>query len=200
MSHYLHANVIHKACPLEKVVVAFRTSYFYPSSSTFRDMFQGGVNFQLTSTIPIYKRQNLWLKRATLWTGIDYFYKDGHSTFLSDKTHIQIIPLTLGLKYYLPSLCFKLPLTCYVAAGMRYYFVHTHNDSNVVQQVIDRSGVGAVVETGVMTAIYDHIILDLFVSYSFKYFRAPSIDNLAVEGVGLNVGGVNVGMGIGYEF
>lgn len=187
--------------PPDGVILEFRPSYFYPISSDFREIFQdGGVNYQLTGTCPVYWGQNAWVRGIDVWAGVDYFSKDGRSVGLGDKTSVQIVPITLGLKYFFPSLGKTAPVNFYAASGMKYYFVHTHNHSDYVKKTVNENGMGGVVEAGFITTIVDHLVLDLFASYSFKSFGAPSISNSEVEATGMNISGVNVGAGIGYKF
>lgn len=186
---------------LDDVIVELRMSYFYPSSSSFRKIFNHAkVNYELTSTIPLHLERCAWTQQMNLWTAIDYFSCRGESTVLHDKSHMRIIPITIGLKYFYPLPCQQMPLNFYLAGGMKYYFVHTHNHSEQVIKTIDRKGIGSVLEMGFFTRIKNHLVLDLFVSYSFKSFGAPSHSTPDVKMTGLNISGVNIGGGIGYQF
>jgi len=191
-----------KACCFPNTpIVEFRVSYFRPVSSEFRETFHdGGAGYQLTSTLPIYCGPKAWGRGINLWTALDYFSKKGHSIGLDDGTSIRIVPLTLGLKYFFPSVGCRVPVNFYAGAGMKYYFVHTHNDSDLVQKNINRNGMGGIVEAGFIAPIAHHFLLDLFVSYSMKTFGATSTSIPSVEGTGMKVGGLNVGAGIGYQF
>lgn len=185
----------------DDAMIEFRSSYFYPSSSSFRKIFDHAkVNYELTSTIPLYVESCAWTQQMNLWIALDYFSCKGDSTALHDKTHIRIIPITLGLKYFYPLPCQQMPLNFYLAGGMKYYFVHTHNHSDQVKKTMDRKGLGGVLEVGFLTTIKNHLVLDLFVSYSFKSFGAPSHSTPAVKMTGMNISGVNIGGGIGYQF
>lgn len=189
------------AQPPEGAILEFRPSYFYPTSSTFRKIFDGSVNYQLTGTAPIGLCSRYeWVRSINLWGGVDYFSKTGHSQGLHDKTRIRMVPLTLGLKYFLPSCSRGYPLNFYAAGGMKYYFLQTHNHSEQVKNKINKNGMGGVVEVGFITTLRECFILDLFASYSFKSFGAPSSSDPAVKGTSLNISGLNVGAGIGYKF
>lgn len=182
------------------IVVEFRPSYFYPTSADFRDLFgHGGANYQLTSTIPLYNGTDLWARGINLWLAVDYFSKHGHSS-LGNEVGIRIVPLTLGLKYFLPSTGGHVPINFYGAAGMKYYFVHTHNNASQVQNTINQRGMGGVIEAGFIASINENLFLDVFSTYSIKSFRPPSLSNPAVEAKGLDVSGFNIGAGVGYGF
>ncbi len=177
----------------DDTLLEFRISQFYPNSSDMRELFGDGVNFQLTGSCPLCDGPDRWLDGVNLWAAVDYFSKSGRSIGLDEKTTLRMVPLTLGLK------CF-FPLNFYAAGGLKYYFVRTHNDSDFVKKTVKIKGLGAVVETGFITPLCNGFLLDVFMSYSFKSFGAPFISNPAVESLGLNVGGINVGAGIGYRF
>lgn len=183
-------------------IVEFRSSYFSPHSSNFRKFFHnGGANYQLTASAPVcFQNESAWARGINLWAGVDYFSKTGKSSGFGEKTEIRLAPLTLGLKYFFPSFGCENPFNFYAAGGMKYYFLRNRNHSHHVQRKINRSGMGGVLEVGCITLIQDHLILDLFTSYSFKTFRAPSSKDLSIKTSGLNVSGLNVGAGIGYQF
>lgn len=199
-SHYLHADLPIFFCA-EGSRIEFRTSFFYPTSSNFRKIFSdGGTDYQLTGSLPIFRQESAYAKGINLWGGVDYFSKTGRSAGLENKTRIQMMPVTLGLKYFSPAIGETLPFSFYAAAGMKYYFIHTHNSGIGIKKAISRNGMGGVVEAGCLTFFDDHLFLDLFVSYSFKSFYPPSLSNPAVQGIKMDVSGINVGTGIGYHF
>jgi len=182
------------------VILEFRPSYFCPTSKVFRQIFHGGVNYQITGTFPVYHGENEWLHGLDIWGAVDYFSKKGHSTGLHTKTSITIVPLTLGIKYFFPSVGGDIPVNFYAAGGMKYFFVHTRNHSSHVKKTINVNGMGGVVEAGFITLFKEHLVFDVFASYSFKTLSGPSSHNPAVESTQLNISGFNVGLGIGYEF
>ena len=185
----------------DKTLLEFRVSYYYPNSSELRKIFNnGGINYQLTGTIPICPNFQGLTRGVNLWTGVDYFSKTGHSIGFDEKAKITIIPITVGIKYFFPFFGCRLPGNFYAAGGMKYYFLYTHNHSNKIRRNINRRGMGSIAEIGFITNIENNLIIDIFGSYSSKSFGAPSISNPAIEGISLNVSGFNIGAGIGYKF
>ena len=179
-----------------RIILEFRPSYFYPISSDFRDIFHdGGVNYQITGSFPVYKG-------LSVYGAVDYFSKSSHTGTFHNKTSLRLVPLTLGLKYFFPSLGASIPVNFYLAGGMKYYFVHTHNNGTpgIVRQTVNKNGMGGTVETGFITTFVKHLVLDIFASYSFRTFGAPRPLTPAVEATGLNVSGLNIGLGLGYKF
>ncbi len=185
---------------LNNFMIEFRPSYFYPLSNHFRKIFSGGVDYQLTVSCPVYWGQNERVRGISLFAAADYFSKDGHSTYLKDKTSITIVPVTLGVKYFFPPLGECVPVNVYVASGMKYYFVHTKNHSDYVKKRVNVNGMGGMIEVGAIGVVREHFVLDLFVSSSFRCFGAPSISSDTVESTGINVSSINAGGGVGYRF
>ena len=185
---------------LDNFIIEFRPNYFHPLSSHFRTLFSGGIDYQLTISCPVYWGENAWMRGINIFAAGDYYSRNGHSTFMKNKTSISIVPVTLGLKYFFPALGDPIPVTFYVASGMKYYFVHTHNKSHFVQKNIHVNGMGGMVESGVIAVFREHLVFDLFVSGSFKTLGPPSVSGSSSKGSRLNVSSINAGGGIGYKY
>lgn len=183
------------------VMLEVRTSYFYPTSHKFRSIFgDGNVNYQLNTTFPVYYGKNVWVQGIDIWFAVDYFHKNGHTKPLHDRTSISIVPITIGLKYFFPALGKVAPVNFYLGSGLKYFFVHTHDNNPYVKRILNVNGAGGVFETGFTTTFVKHLVLDVFASYSIKKFDAPSVHNAAVKAKSFDVSNVNVGLGLGYKF
>ncbi len=179
------------------VTIEARFSYFWPESSLFRQVYHnGGVDYQLTGTVPLFQGDSMALRGLNFWWAVDYFKAEGKSTPLENKTTIQIEPLTAGLKWIYP----KSMIRPFFGAGMKYYFVQIYNDSPYVKKHVARNGVGFSVETGVQLLASKYIMSDLFIAYSFKQFGSRSINSPTVQATWFDVGGLNIGGGIGVTF
>lgn len=174
----------------EGITTEARFSYFIPSSKTLSDIYDsGGVDYELMGNIPIWKGITAW------WAG-DYFYKEGRSLGSNDRTRIQIGAATLGAKY-MHSLA---KFTPYGGLGMKYFFLKINNHGEYVNHSIWKNGLGGVVEIGTLYTIIQHFVLDIYVSYSYKEFSPPHNSNVNVKTKSLNIGGWNLGGGLGYQF
>jgi outer membrane protein W len=189
-------NIQRKSHPCEQkcsnsVILEARVSYFRPFSKTLRKMFHnGGVDYALEVSAPVWKGLNIW-------GAVDYFSRHGKMIHFDASTRITIVPLTLGLKYiYSVNQYFGL----YGGAGFKYFFVKAINRSTVLNRTIHRNGLGGVLELGTLFCITHHLILDVFGSASFKNFHGPKHHSTNVRPENLQVGGWNVGAGIGYKF
>lgn len=173
----------------QRIIVEAKFSYFLPSSQQFRDIYgAGGINYEISITAPVWKVVNVW-------AAADYFDKTGRSLKGNQTTYIQIIPATLGLKYIYPIDCFRV----YGGAAMKYFHVHTVNNSSFVDHEINRNGLGGVAEVGGMFC-YKHLVIDLFTNYSYKKFSSSDSHHSNVQTNSLQIGGWNFGGGVGYKF
>jgi outer membrane protein W len=174
-----------------RVILEGRVSYFYPFSKDLRKMFHnGGVNYALNLFAPVWGRLNMW-------AAVDYFSRSGKMINFDTSTHITIVPLTLGLQYIHP---FNKIFGIHGGAGMRYFFVEGINRSSVVNRKIDRSGLGGVFELGFLFCATRHLVFDVFSSFSLKKLDGPGHTPPNVVSNDVQVGGWNIGAGIGYKF
>ncbi len=178
-------------------VVSFRSSYFLPAAKVLRDVYDsGGINYQLTGTIPVYKGPLEWPRSFAVWWGVDYFEKNGKSSLEKTISHIRIVPLTLGTKYlYAHGI-----LRPYIGMGMKYWFVNIRNNSPYMIRHFNQNGMGGIVEGGFLIFLSKYLTLDFFSSYSFKEFGKPRSSLSYIETSSLEVGGWNFGGGIGFKW
>lgn len=178
-------------------VIEARFSYFWPESKTLREIYHnGGINYQMTGTVPFYQGENFALRGLNFWWAVDYFLAHGKSIGLEEKTRIQIEPLTAGLKWITPNSMIR----PYFGAGFKYYFMQVRNYSSFVKEYMANNGPGFALDAGFQLFIAKYFMADLFASYSFKQFGAPSIELANVQPTWLDIGGLNFGGGIGVKF
>ena len=182
--------------PVPGTVVA-RVSYFLPESSSLQNVsYNGGAYYQVTGTVPMYDGDLFALRGLNFWWAVDYFYKSERSTRFNNRGHIQMVPITAGLKYIYPAYNFR----PYLGAGFKYYFVKIHNSSPFLQENIRRNGLGGTIEIGLLTFLARYLVMDLFLTYSFKQFNSYFINSRNVINYSFNVGGLNIGGGLGLKF
>ena len=179
------------------IIVEFRPNYFLPSSETLNDIYHtGGIDYQLTGTIPLYQGPTFWARCFSAWWAVDYFDKTGKSEELGTLSHITMVPITLGLKYTRV----KGRLRPYLGLGMRYWFVNISNQTTSMMSKTNKNGIGGVGETGLLFFVHKYWTLDLFSSYSYKKFGPPTVTEPNIETTTLQVGGWNFGGGIGFKW
>jgi opacity protein-like surface antigen len=117
--------------------------------------------------------------------GARYFEKLGELTYTKERTRVNILPISRGIKYeYAGNSKFKL----YAALGLRY---NAFRESNVLGKVRAEK-LGAAIGAGSVLKITKKFFADLFVDYSRCKFKPADFN--------INIGGLEAGLGFGYEF
>ena len=171
-------------------------SAFRPTSKILREIYGNfWVDYKLEMEGQVAQCHWFW-KKVSVFGDISYLGKHGKSIGGHNKTWIRIIPVSLGVKW-------TEKMTdrsrFYVGAGPRYFFLHIHDHLKGVKQKINKNGLGALIITGFNVDLWKGLYLDLFASYSFKHFSKPSTPK-NVQGHSLQVGGLDVGAGLGWAF
>jgi hypothetical protein len=168
---------------------------FFPTNHTVRQIF-GSVwqNYGLAFD-HIHPFTKI-LKPLSFFGQVNYLFSHGHSEGGNQKTHIQLIPLTFGLKW-IQEVHEKIDF--YVGAAPRYYFMKIDNNSSYVPQHKNSNGCGAYVTVGSFFHPVCNLMINLFLDYSFMKFKAPSSTSL-YTGFSTNVSGLSLGGGIGWIF
>lgn len=151
--------------------------YFYPSEEAFKDIYGGGFSFGGEISVKVI--QNL-----SIWAGGSYFTKKGKLTFTQEDTEIKLIPIGSGLKYE-----FQIgKFAPYLGLGVNYY---QYKESNPLGEV-SKNEIGYIGRTGAYIHVSNHFVIDLFLNYSYCEIQPADLK--------INIGGVEAGIGIGYEF
>jgi len=152
--------------------------YFNPSEKAFKDIYGGGLMYGGEATIAIWRNIELWF-------GGSYFSKKGELTFTKEETKIKIVPIGAGVKYLFPVLEI---IDGYGGMGINYY---SYKEENPIGEV-SKDGIGILVKTGALVKVIKGLIIDVYINYSYCKMKPADFD--------INIGGIEAGMGIGYEF
>ena len=151
--------------------------YFSPTEQRFKDVYSSGIAY--TGEIGI----GVW-KGLKLWIGASYFTKKGELFFTKEETKVQIIPIGGGIKYLL----IEGKTNLYTGIGLKYY---QFKETNPIGEV-SKSGLGYVGGVGVFMRVIGGLILDLRIDYSYCKIKPASRN--------IDIGGLEAGIGIGYQF
>ncbi len=184
--------------PLEIFAFSFQGDVFYfrPTSSTIRSIYGEawvGGKINLESHI---SKSRWYLERLHIFGDVSYLDDTGGTTAGNFSTQMRIVPISLGLKWCQPVASWA---KIYVGAAPRYFFLHIKDELSVVTQTINKNGIGGMVILGSTLSRCNCYFVDLFLSYSFKEFSKPATP-AGVTGTSLEVGGLNIGGGLGYQF
>ena len=159
------------------IIVEFKAHYLQPSEEAFRDIYGGGMMYGGEVSIGVWRGLDLWI-------GGSYFSKKGELTFTKEETKLEIYPLGGGLKYRLTTGILDL----YVGVGLNYY---QYKESNPLGD-ISKGGLGYIGKIGTYVKVTGGLVVDLYVNYSYCKTKPADFE--------INIGGIEAGVGIGYEF
>ena len=152
-------------------------NYFRPSKQAFRNIYGNGVMYRAEIGIGIGRGLELWM-------GSGYFSKKGELSFTKEITKLQILPVGGGVRY----ISIEGNINLYTGIGLNYYQVKETNPIGEVSK--GRLGFGG--ETGAFKRITGDLIIDFRMHY--YYCKIELADRK------INIGGLTVGIGLGYEF
>jgi hypothetical protein len=170
------------------ILAEFKMGYFRPGDKVLRHIYNEGLlDLQLTSSFRVWKP-------LYIYGAVEYISAEGRSIGGHEKTHLRLVPLSLGVQYILP-----ITFDCkyYLTVGPRLFFFHQKNHSRGVPSTVNKWGCGGFVNTGFMYYLSHHIIIDVFGEYSYMRMHFES-HRKNVSGNTLQVGGLTLGAGIGY--
>jgi hypothetical protein len=158
-------------------IVELKAHYLHPSEKAFRDIYGGGLMYGGAISLGVWKGLDVWF-------GGSYFSKKGELTFTKEETKLEIYPLGGGLKYRLS----EGVLSFYVGVGLNYY---QYKESNPLGDV-SKSGLGYTGRIGNYVKVTGGLLIDLYVNYSYCRIKPADFE--------INIGGIEAGVGVGYEF
>jgi hypothetical protein len=159
------------------VIVELKAHYLSPSEQAFKDIYGGGMMYGGEVSIGVLRGLGVWL-------GGSYFSKTGELTFTKEETKLEIYPLGGGLKYTMSMGIFYI----YAGAGLNYY---QYKESNPLGDVTE-GGLGYIGKIGSYVKVTGGLLVDLYVNYSYCKIKPADFE--------INIGGIETGVGIGYEF
>jgi len=157
--------------------IELKGSYFSPTEKAFQDIYGGGITFGGEVSI------GLW-KKLQFWFGGNYYSGEGGLSFSGEETKLNILPIGGGLKYEL----FTGTLRFYGGIGINYY---QYKESNVIGDV-NKGGIGFIGKIGLNLNVTEGLFLDLFTNYSYCKMTPADFT--------INIGGFDIGAGLGYKF
>jgi hypothetical protein len=179
------------------ILVEFKGAYFKPTGKRFKHIYKGGALYGPELTVQLSECSDHWYG----FLSVDYYSKKGYSIGLHNPTKVSLLPIGIGIKYFVPS-CWWNNTDFYVGLGFQPIRVHTHDFSPFVIPKITKWAFGGIAKAGAYINFSCNFFLDLFIDYSFA--RASSKQALALTGpvvpLRSSVSGVIFGAGLGYRF
>ncbi len=179
------------------ILLEFKAAYFKPTGYRFKHIYKGGALYGPELTVQLSECNEHWYG----FLSVDYLSKKGLSIGLGTPTKVSLLPIGIGVKYFMPS-CWFDNTDFYIGLGFQPIRVHTHDLSAFVIPKITKWGFGGIAKVGAYINFSCNFFLDLFIDYSFA--RVKSKLALAPTGpvvpLKSSVSGAIFGGGIGYRF
>lgn len=173
------------------VLLEFKAAYFLPTDSLVRDIYgNGGALYGPEVTFRLGQCQN-WYGFAS----IDFLSKKGHSIGLCDPTKMYIMPIGVGLKYFVP---FNYG-DFYIGLGFQPAHLKTINCSPFVVQKTSKWGFGGIAKIGAFFNLPHNFFIDLFFDYSFVKVPTSCCSGITAPSKA-DISGSVFGAGVGYRF
>lgn len=176
------------------VILEFKGAYLLPTHDSFKDIYHHGSGlYGAELTARIFGMGNLYG-----FMGIDYFQKKGTLPKLCDSTKIMLLPITIGLKYLVPIL----PIVdLYSGLGFQPVCARIKNFLPFIGSIQSQWGFGGIAKVGAYIDLSNHIILDLFIDYSFAHMKSKQSKQVnALVFPKINMSGPVFGVGLGFGF
>jgi hypothetical protein len=168
-----------------------KVGYEIPTDSIARDLYSNNARYELEGSVqacgPIYG-----------FASVGYFTSTGGTISLRNHLRVQVLPMTLGLKYIV-----KINQRCdrlYAGIGIAPTYIWVRDTSIFLHHWTHDWAVGGVAKVGGLVRLSKHFFLDLFLDYTFLKGTGRDLDDPLVYGVKTKMSAVTLGAGIGYRF
>jgi hypothetical protein len=161
----------------EGLFIAARGAYFSPTDKAFREIYGYGISWGGEISFSLSERTDVW-------AGGDYYSKVGKLGLTEDATKIRIAPLAAGVKFYLS----RGRLRPYVGAGAAYFQYKETNNIGT----IEKGDVGFVARAGLLVMLAPTFFMDIQAGWSTCRVQPAEVK--------ANLGGLSLGLGLGFEF
>lgn len=152
-------------------------NYFNPSEQSFKDIYGGGMVIGGEINIKLWRFMDLWLIG-------NYYSKKGSLPFTKEGTKMTLIPIGGGLKIRLQ----RGAINPYIGFGPVIYIYKETNPIGVAQG----TKAGIIGQAGCYFNIVGGLLFDVSINYSYCSVKSQKIK--------ANLGGIQAGIGLGYEF
>jgi outer membrane protein W len=147
--------------------------------------------FTLEGNARVFKNLNIWL-------GASYLFGNGTAIGSHDKTHLNFVPISLGLKYVYPISPF---VDAYLGAGPCYSFLNTRDHSSFVHKKVSKENWGAIVKSGLIYKYNNNLFFEGFINYTYQKFNFRNTSNDPfVYRNDLDLSGIELGVSVGWGF
>lgn len=177
-------------------LLEFKGAYFLPTNSCFKTMYSNNrALYGPELTVQLCPERD-WYAFAS----VDYLKAHGKSSGLCSPTTVRLVPIALGLKYFIPHRFENVDF--YAGLGLEIMNVRTKDCAVDVIQQLSKWGYGGVAKVGAYCYLPHNFLIDIFIDYSFLRAGSDKWCGLTdgVELLKANVSGTIFGAALGYKF
>lgn len=176
--------------------------------NTFSVEAQGAAFFPLDSKVrriygsalPMVTLEGNWQYSCWgAWLNGSYVFGNGHAIgSRENKTHLSLVPITLGVKY-ICSICDSTDL--YIGVGASYSFLNTRDHSDFVHKRVSSNGFGGIVKSGLSYNFCENLFIEGFLNYTYQRFTfSRNSNDPFVYRHDVNLSSLQLGLGLGVKF
>ncbi|MFC2166647.1 outer membrane beta-barrel protein [Acidobacteriota bacterium] len=154
-------------------------SYFSPSEEAYKDIYGGGLMFGGEVNMDVWKNLDAWIS-------VSFFSREGEMTYTQEEIKLKITPIVLGVRY---SHALNENINIYGGMGIAYFM---YSEEISALEDVSEGGLGFVIKAGGWMKVMKGLFVDVFIKYS-----SCSVEPADFK---VNIGGIEVGLGLGYEF
>lgn len=174
------------------MILEFKGSYFLPTSSRFKECYKGSVLFGPEFTFQLRENKNWYA-----FISLEYFKQKGRFLSLCDSTTLRLLPLTAGIKYFLPIHTYA---NFYFGFGFQSEYIHQKSRRALITSKKTWWGFGGRGKIGSYIKLPHNFIIDLFFDYSFVWTSKNNFYGHTAIPVRTNGSGAIFGAALGYRF
>lgn len=174
------------------VLLELKAAYFRATGSQFKNIYGKGAG--------LYGPELTFQLCDSNWYGFlsaDFLHKKGHSIGLNTPTSIRLVPVGIGVKYFMPT-CNECA-NFYLGLGFQPVHVRIQNNSQFVPNQ-KKWVLGGIAKLGTYIYFSCNWFIDLFIDYSFAHISAKSTQAQPIVPLSSSISGAIFGIGIGYRF
>ncbi len=193
MTDNCNSGCFDSCCELfEGATIEGRFAAFVPFESKVRKIYNDALpSLEVEASMPVWECVSGWVNAGYIWN-------EGKSLGLENKTELQLIPLSAGLKWVQPVTC---DVDLYLGLGATYSFLRIHDHSEFVKEHVRKQAFGGTVKTGFIYHYTCNVFFEGFVDYYYTRFtKSSSHSEPFVQEYDLNMSGLKFGVGAGYSF
>jgi hypothetical protein len=174
------------------VSIEAKASAYIPEEEYIRKMYSN-VMGMYELEMDIY----LW-KKVSGYFSLGYMESEGHFRGVNSHTSLQLIPVTLGMKYAWHC---SANLDVYMAAAGVYSWLDIKDRMPAVEQHYSKNGFGGSAKVGAWYFFYNDWFVDIFAEFMYQEFSFKKpVGTPLVNRSRLNLSGYKAGLAIGYAF